>query len=189
MSSRTAAVLAISAIAIAVAIVTSGCAVTKTDYSRSGFYVGASMAGSISDFDDADGADLDESDLTAGVGIRGGYRFLDQFALEASYEVYDDFEFDTEDVSIQTFHFSGRFHPLTGRVQPYALAGVGIFDTEVDGTVDIDESEPFVRLGVGVEAYANRHFPIFVEVDRTMPTGDADDLPYWTMQIGALYRF
>lgn len=166
-----------------------GCAAVKTPYSRDGFYLGATGIASVSSFDDVNGADLGESDVVGGIGVRGGFRFRDQFAAEVVYEGNQEFEFDNNvDVSAQTFSVNGKFFPWTNRVQPYLLAGIGQFDAEVD-VVDFNEAELFYRLGFGVEGYLTRYMATIFELDYNMPTSDLDELTYSAAQVGLLFRF
>jgi hypothetical protein len=171
------------------ALAAAGCAVTKTPYSRNGFYAGATAIASVSSFDDVDGADLGDSDVVGGIGLRGGFRFHDQFAAEVVYEGNQEFEFDNSvDVESQTFSVNGKFYPTTGRVQPYVLAGIGQFDGEIDA-VSFDEAEIFYRLGFGVEGYLSRYVAAIFELDWNQPTGDLDELTYSAAQLGVLFRF
>ena len=186
---RTVRPLTIALSLVALAALGSGCAVTKTEYSRDGFYAGAAVTGNLSDFDDVEDADLGSSDYTAGIALRGGFRFLDRFALEVGYDYSDDFEFDNDiDVSLQAFTVNGKFYPLTGRFQPYGLVGAGLLDGEIN-EVDFDETSTFYRAGIGIEAYIVRWLPVFFEVDYKVPGGDLDELNYSTTQLGVLFRF
>jgi len=171
------------------ALAAAGCAVTKTPYSRDGFYAGAMAIASVSSFDDVNGADLGDSDVVGGIGLRGGFRFRDQFAAEVVYEGNQEFEFDNSvDVESQSFSVNGKFYPFTNRVQPYVLAGIGQFDAEIDA-VSFDEAELFYRLGFGVEGYLSRTVAAVFELDWNQPSGDLDELTYTAAQLGVLFRF
>jgi hypothetical protein len=174
--------------ALAAVAAFTGCAVKSTEYSASGLYLGASVIGAMPNFDDVSGADLDEDDVTEGLGLRAGYRFLDRFAVELGYEGYADFEMDVVDVEISNIIATAKFYPFTGSMQPYGLLGVGYQYSEIDD-IDFDESDPAVRIGLGLEWYLIDLLPLFVEVDQRMPSGDSDDLEYNTLQLGAMIRF
>jgi len=165
-----------------------GCAVKSTEYSASGLYAGASLIGAMPNFDDVSGADLDEDDITEGVGVRLGYRFLDRFAVEVGYEAYADFEMDVVDVEIANLLFTGKFYPFTGSMQPYGLIGVNYQDSQIDD-INFDETDPAYRVGVGLEWYLIDLLPLFAEFDYRAPEGDSDDLTMSTLQLGALIRF
>ena len=166
----------------------SGCAVTSTEYSRSGLYAGASVIGLYPDFSDVDDIDLEDGELAFGLGIRGGYRFWDRFAVEVGYEAYNDVETDSEDVELETISATGKFYPLTGVLQPYGLIGIGVLQSEISG-VDFDESDTIGRIGVGLEGYLTSWLPLFGELDYRIPEGDSSDLKFATLQFGALFRF
>jgi hypothetical protein len=166
-----------------------GCAVQRTPYSRDGFYAGAAAIGSVSSFDDDGSVDLGDSDVVAGIGLRGGFRFNDQFAVEVEYQGSDDYEFANDvDIFLQSFGVNGKFFMLTGRMQPYVLAGIGSLDAEVD-IASLDEAQPYYRLGIGLEGYFNRNVASFFEVETNIPTDDLDDLTYNSALVGFLYRF
>ena len=52
-----------------------------------------------------------------------------------------------------------------------------------------DESDPLLRLGIGLEGYITEKLPLFAELDYRLPEGDSDDLQFMTLQFGALFRF
>jgi len=160
------------------------CQVTSTEFSRKGFYAGASLVGASSNFDLDDWDD----DTAAGVGIRAGYRFWDRIAFELAYEGGQKYEGDDFDVKVQTLAAQGKFYPLTGALQPYGLVGVGSLWGDIGGKYD-DGSAGFARLGVGLEAYLLPSLPAFIEFDYNMPGGDVSELDYYSGQIGALFRF
>ncbi len=172
---------------LAVVFGLAACSVTPSEFSRSGLYAGASVIGAASDFDNISVVDdLDKVDYTAGIGLRGGYRFLDRFAIEAAYEGGMDWR--KHDVRMQTIALQGKVYPLTGAVQPYGLIGGGYASGKVSGT-NLDDRAAFWRLGAGLEVYILPFLPLFFELDYTLPTGDLSDLPYATGHLGALFRF
>jgi hypothetical protein len=166
----------------------SGCAVKRTEFSEPGWYAGAALIGALPNFDDVGGADLDEDELTEGIGLRAGWRFLDRFAVELGYETFADFEMDVVDVQIENLLLTGKFYPFTGSMQPYGLVGVGYQGSEIDD-INFDESDPAGRIGLGFEWYLIDLLPLFIEIDQRIPTGDSDDLQYNTIQLGAMIRF
>ena len=163
---------------------------TSTEYSRSGFYGGASIIGAVSNFDDIQSMSIDETEVTPGFGVRGGYRFLDRFAVEVAYEGGEDFQFDSSgvDVEMQSLTLQGKFYLLTGAAQIYGMAGAGYLDPESDQLV-LDDAEPLVRLGAGFELYLTEKLPLFIEFDYTWPSGDLQELEYASGQVGLLLRF
>lgn len=168
----------------------SACAVTSTEYSRNGFYAGASIIGAVSNFDEVQMQPIEDTEVTPGWGARAGFRFLDRFAIEGAYEGGEEFEFDSAgvDVEMQSLTLQGKFYLTTGAVQLYGMVGVGYLDPESD-TLNVDDSEPLGRLGAGLEMYLTPSLPIFIEVDYTKPTGDLEELEYAVAQAGVLVRF
>src|SRR5690349_16033297 len=72
-----------------------------------------------------------ESDDGAGIDVRGGYRLLPNFALEGNFQLYDGFNFDSDqssnlDVIGFAFTANAKAYALTGRIQPYGLFGIGV---------------------------------------------------------------
>lgn len=168
----------------------SACAVSPTEFSRSGLYAGASIIGAVSNFDDIQMQGIDETEVSPGWGVRAGYRFLDRFAVEVAYEGGEDFEFDSAGVNLemQSLTLQGKFYLLTGTVQPYGFVGVGYLDPE-SATLNLDDSELLYRFAAGLEMYLTSSLPLFIEVDYSLPTGDLQDLDYGTAQAGLLFRF
>ena len=166
------------------------CAVRTTDFSRPGFYVGGSAVGAASNFKDFPGSEIDDTELTPGFGVRGGYRFLNRFAVEIAYEGEQEFEFKSSlvNVRIQSLTIQGKFYPLTGALQPYVLGGLGYLGVDVN-VLDIDDEEVMWRVGTGLEVYLFPSLPIFTEIDYTVPEGDLDNFDYASVHIGVLFRF
>jgi opacity protein-like surface antigen len=160
------------------------CQVTSTEFSREGFYAGASVVGATSNFDLDDWDD----DSTVGIGVRAGYRFWDRIGFELAYEGGQKYDGDDFDVDIRNLAVQGKFYPLTGALQPYGLLGVGILWGDVGGKYD-DGSAGFGRIGVGLEAYVLPSLPLFIELDYNKPGGDVSELDYYSGQIGAIFRF
>jgi len=168
------------------------CAVTSTEYSRSGIYAGASIIGSASIFSVVrkknERFDLGDTKWTSGVGLRAGYRFLDRLAVELAYEGAQTYKFHDADVRVQSIGVQGKFFPFTGVFQPYIMGGVGSLSADVsDGGPD--DSDLFWRLGLGMDMYLLEVLPLFVEFDYTAATGDVDALDYLAIMVGAYIRF
>lgn len=172
-------------IAVALCVALPACQIASTQYSKSGIYAGASLVGAASNFDVED---LDSTETSAGVGIRGGYRFLDRFAVELAYEGGEKFSGHDIDIRIDTLAVQGKFYPLTGTFQPYGLIGVGSLWGDANRGGD-DGTGGFGRIGAGLEMYFLSMLPAFVEFNYNAPGGDASDLDYYSGQIGLLIRF
>jgi len=123
--------------------------------------------------------------------VRAGYRIVPWVAGELAYENVGELDVGGAEVDLQSLFAQVKLYPLTGRIQPYALGGAGWARADFDrGAVeDLDETEPSFRVGAGIDLYVLRSFPLFAEVAYTWPTGDLDELQYWTGSIGAVFRF
>ena len=168
------------------------CAVTSTEFSRSGFYAGASIIGSASSFsvirEQNEKYDLGDTKWSGGIGLRAGYRFLDRLAVELAYEGAQKYDFRDADVSVRSIGVQGKFFPFTGVFQPYAMGGVGSLSADVSKGGP-DESDLFWRLGLGMDVYVLEILPLFIEFDYTAATGDVDALDYLAIMVGAYFRF
>jgi hypothetical protein len=163
------------------------CAVRSTTFSRTGPYVGASLVGAASNFDNVKGIeDLDEVDYTAGLGFRAGYRFLDRFAVEIAYQ--GTREWNDYDVRLWNLGIQGKFYPFTGSLQPYGYIAGGLMDASV-AEIDLEKSGGFGRLGLGLEMYLLPILPIIVEAEYTKGTGGVDKFDYYSGHVGVLFRF
>jgi opacity protein-like surface antigen len=164
------------------------------DFAREGFSVGGGASFASEDFDD-DGFSFDD---TGAVSLFGGYRFHPNFAVEGRFESTFDFEGDAGpvdvDVNIWTLTANAQVFILTGQFQPYLIGGFGFGEAEVDVDGpgfggDDTESDPFWRLGVGVDAYVTRSIVLGAEAAYNFGVDDLDDFDFWTASLLLRYRF
>lgn len=161
-----------------------GCNATSTEQSRSGIYLGASLVGAYQDIDEPENVDL--ADYSAGVGVRGGFRFADQWALELAYQ--RPMDWSSKDLKVHDLALQGKFYFTTGNFQPYVMGGIGAMQVEVDPT-DREYNGGFGRLGGGLEWYLLDFLPIFGELQYTKGSGGTSDFNYGDWQVGLLFRF
>ena len=93
--------------------------------------------------------------------------------------------------TIVTTTVDAKGYLLTGRVQPFALIGVGgmvAMGDGIGGNTE-DESGFVARFGGGVDVYLNREVALSVSGNYVLGTGGVDDLSYASFGIGLLYRF
>jgi opacity protein-like surface antigen len=181
-------------------------------YARNGVYLIAAAAYAVENFDlDPRPADFRNS---FGAGARLGYRLHPLFAAEAQYEWiggFDEYGLVPEgggkikagEIIAHAATVNVKVFPLRGRVQPYALVGVGVGSSEIkervrtplDGegfvTTEINtQDQGFVsRYGVGIDLYGDEAWGMFVEGAYVLPTGGLRDLDYISVQWGLLWRF
>ena len=160
-------------------------------------------AGSL---DGAEGVSSDLEDLNWGMNVRLGYRISPHFAAEAELEWIRRFEIDTRvrfdddsrkktstDIRFVTSTANGKYYVLTGRTQPYLVAGAGWGYSTANrvGQSTKDRDDGFVvRGGAGIDWYANRNVALTFETAYVLPTGSGiEDLDYVAVQLGFLLRF
>ena len=88
-------------------------------------------------------------------------------------------------------------HLLTGRWQPFLLAGVGLMTSGVElrdpmgfGYRQSDWDNAFVaRFGGGIDLYTNENIVLTVGADYVLPTGDLKDFDFISIGWGIQYRF
>ncbi len=173
--------------------------------------------------------DVEDGDAFGATG-RGGYRCHPRVSAELQFERLENFgvsiletgmqpgndtlrKFDLELESL-VLTSNAKGHLLTGRYQPFVLAGVGFMRME-SKTYDVspaalprpdscdpdlavrcsasNQSKKTVRLafrfGGGLDFYLTKQVVISAEGSYLLPTGKLDDLAYYTFSLGLQYRF
>ncbi len=143
---------------------------------------------------------------TMGFKGQGGYRCHPRISAEVDVEWlagFDGSAFDStgkisnvnfEPVVVTT---SLKAYALTGRYQPYLLAGGGVMTVEIDTTdttgLGGSDSETAtniaLRFGGGLDFYATEQIVLTLGVDYVLPFGDLEDLDYVSIGWGLRYRF
>jgi len=182
------------------------------DYARNGAYVMGNLAGAwYMDFkqDTKDALEalgyafnLKQED-PLGLGARVGYRFHPRLAGEAQLQWFAKATIEASakdepttdvlkfDALLVTGNLKGYL--LTGRIQPYALAGAGLMHVSVDDKLGLDiydSNDAFAgRFGGGIDFYVNRHVAAMMEGGYVLPTSSLKELKhvYWT--VGLQWRF
>ena len=180
------------------------------DHARSGWYVGLGAVYAFEDFD-GDAAQLalpdppyaarfePRFDDSAGIHLLGGYRVTPHFALELGYEWLEGFDAKAAEPDLEVdshlITLDAKLFALTGRVQPFARAGVGVHLANIE-IVDGDFRKPWeessgfaARFGIGVDYYLTRHWVVGVEGRYVLSTGDTKHFDYGGLMLGAQYRF
>jgi opacity protein-like surface antigen len=176
------------------------------DYARTGWYLQGGVAYGFEDFDqggsnnELGGLDVDDS---FGYDVRAGYRLSERVAVEAQFQHFLEFDLDENsgssadisaldaDLELWAATVNGKFFFTTGRIQPYALAGIGYGEGEVDvkGSGSTSEGDFLGRVGLGVDAYATENLGIALEAGYIIPTGDIEDLNVIPVNLNAFWRF
>ncbi|MCH2171681.1 porin family protein [Myxococcota bacterium] len=154
--------------------------------------------------------------------FRFGYRFHPRFALEITFEVVDEFDVDVEEeipfrnssqtspdeprrVNVQETTTGLKLRPLvatanakayllTGRFQPYFLAGAGPMFASVENTrsgVTENKVVAALRAGGGLDFYITENVIMNTGISYVYPFGSLQDgLDYVSFELlGFQYRF
>ena len=175
--------------------------------------------------------DVEDGDAFGATG-RGGYRCHPRVSAELQFELLDNFgvsiletgmqpgndilrKFDVELESL-VLTSNAKGYLLTGRYQPFVLAGIGFMRMEsksydVTSGVPMDPTRPescddaparclasnqtdrtvrlAFRFGGGLDFYLTEQVVVVAEGSYLMPTGKLDDLAYYSFSLGLQYRF
>lgn len=167
------------------------------DYARLGFYVGAGAEGG--EFTDLGlGSGLD-ADTGAGFNVFAGYRAHAYVSAELEFEMLPEIDIKASGfgkfAEIETWAITGnvKAFPLTGRIQPFALVGIGALHGKLKDSVGfgLDESDAgfAARFGGGLDVYATEHVVVWARSTYVLPTGDVSDVDYVSFGGGLQYRF
>jgi hypothetical protein len=191
-------------------------ALAQDDYARPGGYIG--IGGTYAfhwfpgDFDDdVTGGIAVKTENSAGLNVRGGYRFNSWVALEGEYEWIAGFENKVDgskifDLSYHTFTANGKFiYPGWGRWQPWGLVGVGVTFLQLDDRAAqggfLDDSTVGVagRFGAGLDVYLSENWLLNAGIEMQLSStkidhsgdfgSDVAALFYIPVQFGVQYRF
>jgi opacity protein-like surface antigen len=199
-------------------------------YSTPGVFLGfsGSVAALTSLEDDARAISVSQPiggvDVDPGIGLhaRAGYRFHPRVAADFHFEWVPEIDVSNDrtrrptggrtadnpstiaEVEVKTFTLDTRAYLWTGRIQPYALVGVGLMDVNVNNesalmggrvptvVMDFEDDEGMefaARFGGGLEFYFSERFALALDATYVLPTGDIDGYDYVSVQWGFLYRF
>ena len=159
----------------------------------SGFYFGGAFAVGLEQFDDfGASADFDEA---FGLDLWGGYRLNRILGLEGQFTYLEGF--DTQvlgvdvDFTIVAVTANAKLFALAGRIQPFALIGVGVgyYEANIAGGFSVDESDAIIRVGGGVDLYFLDGFAFVAGVDYVITTGDIKDADILQLKFGLQHQF
>jgi len=135
-------------------------------------------------------------DDSPGVGVRAGYRFTPQVAVEAAVDrvIGHDVSirvpgFGTvhEDLESWSAGVQAKYFLDDGGVQPYLLGGIGWTQSELS---DLDDSSSYARVGAGVDIYLDRDVALFLEASWNQG-GELEgvDLDHIDAHVGVMFWF
>ncbi len=174
----------------------------KNDFARPGGYLSLGVGGAHSMFrGQFEGANDFVSEALI-LGLRAGARFNKYLAFDASIDwSAKGFETNftdgsrTELVSVTGFG-NLKLYPFGGRIQPYAMGGVGLVWGGIDSYApngafvgSIKEIAFAGRAGGGLDFYLTPHIALSGEVAYIIPTSVLADLDYLTYMGHVVFRF
>jgi len=177
-------------IVVVLALVAAGRAAAETApagkdaHARRGFYAGVGTGWAFPDFGfDSDNLGLDgvlgpglDPDYDGSVAVDAflGYRVHRRVGLELGYTFYEGWDsrsgVESTEIDAHAFMLNTKAYGCTGRLQPYALLGVGalLVNSEIR---DARFPKPFetdlgfaLRAGGGVDLYLHPHWVLGLEV-------------------------
>lgn len=160
-------------------------AVVEPEPETAYWYVQAGANFSVENFD------IGGQDNGWGYNLRAGRRLCDMFAAEIQWEhIPGDFEGGGFDVDTWALTANGKFYPITGKVQPFALVGVGYEDGRVHAVRGAPDPDGFAaRFGIGLDVLITDNIGVAAEVDYLLETGDGPDLDQIPISLGFFYNF
>ncbi len=154
-------------------------------YTRRGLVVGVGGSTGFEFFDD-DGASGEEVDF--GLAARAGFRCTDRMSSELAYEWQEGFDVENSSNDPHwTLTSNAKLHLLTGRLQPFLLAGVGILHGEVPG--EKRRTDVAARIGGGVDFYLTEQVAFSLDASYVAPGGDVKQLDYLSVGWGLQLHF
>ncbi len=202
-SAATLVVLIFAAAFSALPAAADGAADAETGTARTGLYAGVGVQGGVyTEFDDElkdniPGFDFD-TDPAVGFDVFAGYRVHRYVAAELEFEMLPATDTDVSGLgkigTLETWTVTTNLKllPLAGRVQPFALAGIGALHAKVSASgspADESDADFAARFGGGVDVYVTDHIVVWARSTYVLPTGSVDFVDYVDFGGGLQYRF
>ncbi len=164
----------------------------EDDYGGSGFFLGAGLGLGWEQFEDTGGSsDLDDN----GIGLDGwaGYRITPNLAAELQLEYLDRFNTSfmgvNRDTDVLAFTGNLKAYLMTGKVQPFAVVGIGILRAESKFLgISVSDTDLAARFGGGVDLYDSPNVSFGATVSYVLTTGNVDGFDYVSLVLAFQYR-
>jgi opacity protein-like surface antigen len=162
-----------------------------------------------------------------GASGRVGYRCHPYISSELQFEVLSDFDGAIDETTVNTwpsaaddvlrnfdldletlvFTVNAKGHLMTGRYQPFVLAGLGFMRMETKAYDKTSQAaldaagrdrapqasdrrvEVAARFGGGIDFYITENWVATAEASYLLPTGKLEDMDYYSIGLGLQYRF
>jgi len=174
-------------------------AASTSPYGGKSPYVSAGGVYAIQNVDGVPGGVGD----SGGYDLRAGYTVHEKVAVEIEWQSLLNFSRNAQDpvtghdepsLEARMLSLNGRFAPLSGRIQPYGLMGMGWVNVQADRvSVSTHKSSFGMRFGLGVAAYITERTGVALEAAYILPLtgtlggGDSFDLVPITLSL--FFRF
>jgi opacity protein-like surface antigen len=176
------------------------------DFARNGIYLSVNMAGAWYRYVQEDLEEAASIGVTVeeplGLGARVGYRFYPHLAAEAQFQWFSQAniqffgeKFAVDVLKLETLVFTGNVkgYLLTGRIQPFLLAGAGLMHFYAKDELGLGLGEKIddfaARFGGGIDFYVTPNIVAFAEGGYVLPTGKLERLDHVVWSVGLQYRF
>lgn len=157
-------------------------------------YVGV---GGIAGIENFDSGSRDFSSA-GGFNVMAGGRVHEHIAVEFDFRYLIDFESDPGfvesevDIWALTGNVKGIVFP--GRIEPYALFGMGVLQAWTEAETPVAKNETtdtgfLVRFGAGVDLHVSRRWTVNLQGTFEAPTGEAEDYQHGLVGASLRYRF
>ena len=142
-----------------------------------------------------------------GFGAQVGYRFHPHLAGEVELQWFSKAKTDhtygsgvnkntVTIIRVETLTLTGNVkgYLLTGRIQPFLLAGAGLMHFNAKDKFDFgiikNKGDGFAaRFGAGIDFYLNKNIVAVLQGGYVLPVGPADGLDFVSWSAGLQYRF
>jgi hypothetical protein len=157
----------------------------EVSYVRRGLFAGLGGATAV-EFFDGDGASGEEVGL--GLNVRTGFRCSERESAELEFEWIEGFDGERpEDAALWVLTSNAKIALLTGRIQPFLLAGIGILHG--DPASRGPHTDLTGRLGGGVDVFVTQQLAVSLDASYVIPTGTVQQLDAVSIGWGLRYHF
>jgi len=174
----------------------------KYDFGRPGIYAGAGVTVGFENFDSpyfaADYPGFDDYETPVGFDLWAGYRLIPNLALEVELGYLGGFDLKGTHLKLDALTLTGnvKAYALTGRFQPFAVAGIGMLNWRGQDSSKLSyndanssETDLAARFGAGIDVYLTEGFALEVKASYVLSTRDLDGSDYIDLTFGGQIRF
>mgnify|MGYP003793645099 FL=1 len=185
MLARTLAALSLAAFLAPVALADGHDSLDESWTNATG-YLGAAGVAGISELGASLERDVDSGD-SGGISLRAGYRMGRNVSIEAEAEWLRALGSGLKNPYFITLNFR-FYYPLgeNDRIQPYAIAGIGVSVPNVNGKNEVTGG---YRAGVGVDYYLTPNWSMGPSAQWVATTSGDPALSYVAIKFGIEYHF